>query len=67
MARERVRWLSGANDRRAEELATHILDGLAATARAAGGKPALAYLPVLAETLDTSPGAAEVPPRWSRR
>lgn len=59
MVWERLRWVTGVNDRRAERLGASVLDDFVRTAREAGARPVISYLPVLAESIDTTSAPTE--------
>lgn len=59
MARERIRWVSGRNQQRAEEVAAAILDELIKTTRLGRAVPVFVYLPVLQEITDPEEGLTQ--------
>ncbi len=59
MAQERVRWVSGRNQRRAEEVTAAIFDELIKTTREGGAVPVFVYLPVLQEIADPEEGLTQ--------
>ena len=52
--REKIRWLTGSNDRRAQALTRALLEQIAATTRSIGAVPVLVYMPVYDEVNDLS-------------
>lgn len=57
--REKIRWASGANDRRTQELTRALLGQIVATTRSIGAAPVLVYMPVYDEVNDLSDGMSE--------